>query len=248
MKARMLMALALFCSLLCVFMLTGAAADAAIGDLDGDGRVTFDDAQLIFDYVSGVGSLTREQLSCADIDGDGRVTAADAAQVFHYVTGVLRELPFVQRSGGVLTLLSLPDKITYAAGEELDLTGMTAAISYYDGTLKEITDYTVIGYEPTVGTKIIIISYEGMRTAFTVTVYPKAISEVLITSLPLKRTYLPGEALDLTGLEVTAYYDDGTYEIIESYAVSGFSGENGVNTIKIQYGSHTLSFDVTVGG
>lgn len=248
MKVRILIASALCCSLMCVFVLTGSAANTVLGDLDGDSHVTFDDAQMIFDYVSGNGSLTREQLAYADIDGDGRVTVADAAQAFHYVTGVLRDLPYVQRSGGALTLLSLPDKVTYTVGEPLDLSGMEVGITYFDGTSKKVSGYSVTGYEPTVGTKIITVSYEGMRTAFTVTVYPKPIKRLAITSLPNKRTYRKGEALNLTGLKVTAYYEDGTSEVIDSYAVSGFTGDTGVNTIKIQYGSYTVSFDVTVGG
>ncbi len=230
-----------------VFAVT-AAKSTVTGDVDGDGFATLNDAQLIFDYVSGTGSLTRDELSAADIDGDGRVTVADAAQLFHYVNGTLRSIPYVKREGGVLTLLSLPEKITYNAGEELDLSGMRLAISYSGGESKEITDYTVSGFDSTAGIKIIIVSYDGMKTAFTVTVFPKEIAEIGFSSLPDKLRYSRGEELDLTGMVVTAYYSDGTYEDITEYAVSGFTGDEGVNTIKIQCGGHTLSFDVTVGG
>lgn len=86
-----------------------------------------------------------------------------------------------------------------------------------------------------------------MRTAFTVTVYPKEIVEIGISSLPGKIDYVYGEALDLTGLVITAYYEDGTYEDIADYVVSGFDGSVGVNTVYIQYGKFRLGFDVTVG-
>ena len=59
--------------------------------------------------------------------------------------------------------------------------------------------------------------------------------------------YVYGEALDLTGLVITAYYEDGTYEDIADYVVSGFDGSVGVNTVYIQYGKFRLGFDVTVG-
>lgn len=233
---------------LCAVIVVSAVKSSVFGDIDGDGFVTLNDAQLVFDYVSGTGSLTRDELETADIDGDGRVTVADAAQLFHYVNGTLRSIPYVKREGGVLNLLSLPEKITYKVGEALDLSGMRIAITYADGESKEITDYTVSGYEPTVGVKIIVVSYGGMKTAFTVTVFPKNISELGFSSLPDKLRYAEGEKLDLTGLIVTACYDDGTYEDVTAYAVSGFTGKRGVNTIKIQYGNMTLSFDVIVGG
>ena len=80
-----------------------------------------------------------------------------------------------------------------------------------------------------------------------VTVYPKEIVEIGISSLPGKIDYVYGEALDLTGLVITAYYEDGTYEDIADYVVSGFDGSVGVNTVYIQYGKFRLGFDVTVG-
>lgn len=230
-----------------VFAVT-AAQSTVTGDVDGDGVVTLNDAQLIFDYVSGTGSLTRDELIAADIDGDGRVTVADAAQLFHYVNGTLRSIPYVKREGGVLTLLSLPEKITYNVGEKLDLSGLRVVMSYSGGESEEITDYTVSGFDSTAGVKIIILSYDAVKTAFTVTVLPKEIVEIGFSSLPDKLIYSRGEELDLTGMVITAYYSDGTYEDITEYAVSGFTGDAGVNTIKIQCGIHTLSFNVTVGG
>ena len=86
-----------------------------------------------------------------------------------------------------------------------------------------------------------------MRTAFKVTVYRKDIVEVGSASLPGRIDYVYGGALDLTGLVITAYYEDGTYEDIADYVVSGFDGSVGVNTVYIQYGKFRLSFDVTVG-
>lgn len=238
-----------FCmTLICVLTFAAVSADdGIIGDVDGDGVVTYDDAQIIFDYVAGIGSMTQEELKSADVDGDGRVTVADAVQVFHFASGVLRSLPYVQPTGGVLTVMKLPDRIDYTVGDGLDLTGIEVCILYSDGSRKEVDDYAVTGYEPTVGVKIIVISYDGMRTAFTITVYPKEIVEIGISSLPGKIDYVYGEALDLTGLVITAYYEDGTYEDIADYVVSGFDGSVGVNTVYIQYGKFRLGFDVTVG-
>ena len=96
-----------FCmTLICVLTFAAVSADdGIIGDVDGDGVVTYDDAQIIFDYVAGIGSMTQEELKSADVDGDGRVTVADAVQVFHFASGVLRSLPYVHPTGGVLTVM-----------------------------------------------------------------------------------------------------------------------------------------------
>ena len=53
-----------FCmTLICVFTFASVSADdGIIGDVDGDGVVTYDDAQIIFDYVAGIGSMTRTQI------------------------------------------------------------------------------------------------------------------------------------------------------------------------------------------
>ncbi|WP_163582435.1 bacterial Ig-like domain-containing protein [Gracilibacillus saliphilus] len=64
-----------------------------------------------------------------------------------------------------------------------------------------------------------------------------------------KREYLIGEELDLTGLEVTAIYDDGTTEILspEDYVVTGFdNSENGTNTLTIHYNGVTETIDVEI--
>ncbi|MGN8647189.1 bacterial Ig-like domain-containing protein [Gracilibacillus sp. HCP3S3_G5_1] len=64
-----------------------------------------------------------------------------------------------------------------------------------------------------------------------------------------KREYLVGEELDLTGLEVTAIYDDGTTERLspEDYLVTGFdSTEIGTNTLTIHYNGFTETITVEI--
>lgn len=60
-----------------------------LGDLNGDGRVTGADTNLIFRYVSGTVELTERQLKAADVNGDDRVTGADTNLVFRYVSGTI---------------------------------------------------------------------------------------------------------------------------------------------------------------
>lgn len=62
------------------------------GDVNGDGKVTGADTNLIFRYVSGMVSLSEEQQKASDVNGDGRVTGADTNLVFRYVSGTLESL------------------------------------------------------------------------------------------------------------------------------------------------------------
>lgn len=47
------------------------------GDLDGDGRLTVQDLNLLGAYLRGERGLTDDQIRAADVDQDGRITEAD---------------------------------------------------------------------------------------------------------------------------------------------------------------------------
>ena len=66
-----------------------------------------------------------------------------------------------------------------------------------------------------------------------------------MTTLP-KLDYLEGDEFDPTGMVVTAYYDNGTSEVVNGYAISGYDSTSGTKTITIKYGGKTTTFKVTV--
>ena len=59
------------------------------GDVDGDGRVTALDGDLVYAYHNAECTLTSEQLSRADRNGDGRVNALDAAMIYAAANGTV---------------------------------------------------------------------------------------------------------------------------------------------------------------
>lgn len=63
-----------------------------IGDVDGDGVVTAQDAAQILRHVVGLEVLPDSYLLQADVDGDGLITAADAAKILQYVVGLIETL------------------------------------------------------------------------------------------------------------------------------------------------------------
>lgn len=63
-----------------------------MGDVNGDGLVTAEDAARILRHVVGLETLPAETLLQADVDGDGAVTAADAAKILQFVVGLIDAL------------------------------------------------------------------------------------------------------------------------------------------------------------
>ena len=74
--------------------------------------------------------------------------------------------------------------------------------------------------------------------------------DITLNVLNVKRAYEQGEALDLTGLVVTAKYSDGTSKEVTDYVANPANGavlnEIGEKAISIAYGEYTKTFTVMV--
>ncbi|NOV03691.1 immunoglobulin-like domain-containing protein [Paenibacillus planticolens] len=93
------------------------------------------------------------------------------------------------------------------------------------------------------------------RYTITNNVTTVSLTGIAVKTLPAKTSYIVGDALDLTGLEIEAAYSDGTKASVSGYAVSPAGGTSlnatGTTTVSITYTedgvSKTASFNVTVG-
>ena len=75
----------------------------------------------------------------------------------------------------------------------------------------------------------------------------KSIKEIKVTKDPTKIEYKGGETIDLTGIEVTAYYNDETTEPISSEQLICKEYVNyGEIKVELKYQGFTTSFNVTV--
>lgn len=93
----------------------------------------------------------------------------------------LRSCPQARVSGCELT--KLPDKLEYAAGDDLDVSGGVLSVIYEDGIRSEIAldEDMVSGYDTAkVGTQTISVNYANGETSFEITVI-----EVLVDGLQL---------------------------------------------------------------
>ncbi len=77
----------------------------------------------------------------------------------------------------------------------------------------------------------------------------RTLTGIEITHGPNRTEYLEGdEKINVSGLEVSAVYSDGTYEILDptEYTVSGYSPEPGTHTVTVKYLDYTDTFEITV--
>lgn len=63
------------------------APDSVLGDVDGNGTITAEDALAVLKHVVGVQSVSEEKY--ADVDKNGSITAEDALCILKYVVGIL---------------------------------------------------------------------------------------------------------------------------------------------------------------
>ena len=151
-----------------------------------------------------------------------------------------------------IEIVSAPEKTSYNEGVDLlDLAGGRIAVNYSNGTRKELRMGVdmISGFDVTVpGEQTLTVTYAGQTAQFDVEVIAKQMTGIAVTVLPTKLEYVAGEEFDPTGMEVTAYYDNGASEVLDpgAYEISGFEPTAGEHTVTVSVGELSDSFAVTV--
>ncbi|MBO5869394.1 MAG: bacterial Ig-like domain-containing protein, partial [Clostridia bacterium] len=142
-------------------------------------------------------------------------------------------------------IATLPTKVVYNRRESFDRTGLVVKGIYRDGSEKEITDYTVSGYNAlVVGKQTITIKYNDLTTTFDVLVGATAIE---ISKTP-KTMYYIGEEFDSKGLEIQLVCSNGdSMTVTDRYTVSGFDSKTvGYKELTVEYLGFTTSLTVYI--
>lgn len=145
-------------------------------------------------------------------------------------------------------------KTSYIEGEAFDPSALVFTATYEDGTTAEGLTSAVIDWSPkrplTTADENVTISYMGYEKDIAVTVAEKKITALAITKAPNRTTFAKGEALDLTGIEVTATYEDESTEKVTDYTVKDSEDKNYISgeTTLDAAGSVTLKLTATSGG
>lgn len=149
-----------------------------------------------------------------------------------------------------------PSKTTYKLNEEFSTDGMVVKVTYTNGAIREITDYTCSKLDSaTVGDKTVTISYTmgGVtKTAdVTVNVTDLAVTGIEVTTPPTKTTYVIGESFNPAGMAVTAHYSNGDSKVLESGeyicdTTTPFDNSKGKVNVEVKAAGLTTTVEVTV--
>ena len=143
-----------------------------------------------------------------------------------------------------------PDKTIYLIGEKLDITGMELTVTYDNDTTEiiPVNNAYVGGFNSdTTGFNTITITYGGKITSCTLTIVE--LYAISVTKQPDKTHYFTGESMNITGLEVTAFYSSDIEQTVplSDIIVSGFNSiTTGLKTITVIYNGKIDTFDVLV--
>ena len=128
------------------------------------------------------------------------------------------------------------DAVKSDAGGKYSCTFIVPQVS--PGTLT-----VVAGYGTNVANKSLLISDGGGIT-------PVTLDRIEITKPATKLVYTVGDSLDITGLEVTGYYSDGSSraEPISAASISGFDSSKPATqqTLTITIGGKTATYEVSI--
>ncbi len=148
-----------------------------------------------------------------------------------------------------------PEKLNYFTEDNLDTEGLVVKVNYTDGSEGYLFegDYSVTPEKLTTeGTQEITVKYMDFTAEFYVEV-KAAPSSIEITALPEKQQYSIGESFDVTGMEVSIVYENGTREVLgeNEYTVeyNDFSKQPGIKAITVSLNARpsvTAEFSVLV--
>ena len=156
----------------------------------------------------------------------------------------------IEEASVVSIRVKAPEKTQYFTGDEFDPSGLEVYALYSNSAEVDVTQSAQLsGFDSeTAGEKTVTVTYKNCTDSFNVTVTESAKLVGIELTPPSKTVYKEGEALDLTGMTVTANYSDGTSrDVTELVEVSSFDPTTyGDQTVTVTYGEISESFSVTV--
>ncbi len=209
--------------------------------------------QLAVSYANGTTEYLTEGFICTptqlDYAGSQTITVSYQGQSCSFDVAVEQQTETVTGIG----ILSYPNKMRYTVGETLNTTGLSIRAYTNLGGFRDVDNgFTCTPMTLTYpGEQEISVSYGDALCSFTVTVEnePEVPTSLAVEHLPNKTRYLPGEALDISGLVLKQISNLGNAQ----YIYSGFScsptqlmNTLGNQQITVYYGNLTTTFSVTV--
>ena len=148
---------------------------------------------------------------------------------------------------------SVPAKLNYETGDNIDLTGGQLAVYYSDNTVEyvDINENMVSVKKFTyAGEQDVKVYYGNFELSYKVNVIKVTkITKLEIAKMPDKTNFVQNTAFDFTGATALATYDDGTTKTVEITTENTTGGDitkTGKYTITFEYEGLTTQFEVNV--
>lgn len=220
-----------------------------------EGKETFDVTGGRIRVVYNNGTSDELDMTEAMVTGfDNTVAGIQTLTVTYSGKTATFQVEIVAKQLVAIELNDLPAKLTYLEGKDtLNLFGGRLKLIYDNdsSTLIDLTAAMVSGFDNTrVGEQTLVVSYNGFRTTFKITVVAKSINTIALIQLPTKLTYLEGsETLNTTGgVLLLTYNNDQTEQIsLTPDMVSGFDNSRaGFVMLTVTYAACTDYFEVEI--
>ena len=104
-----------------------------------------------------------------------------------------------------------PSKLVYYVGDAEERNGLAVAVVYSNGNTALLeSGYTVSGFSSnTIGEKTVTVKYKDLTATYKINVVEPALLMINIDKVPNKLFYYIGEVLDISGIKVSAIYENG---------------------------------------
>lgn len=155
-----------------------------------------------------------------------------------------------------INLIYTPAKTTYYLNDPFDPLGMVVNANFSSGAVRALnpSEYAISGFDSTTpGKKTVTVASAAdaeIHTSFDITVRPSVLQSLEITRQPSKTTYYLGETLNLSGLVVSAVYDDSRVMLQSGEYTSDSSGFNtattGQKVVVFSHKGKTINLTLTV--
>lgn len=147
-----------------------------------------------------------------------------------------------------IEVLELP-KLNYFVGQSFDSNGLKVVANYNSGKQVDVTEDCT--FTPSDNLKIedeiITVSYLNFTTEINISVSKVEMSSIEVTKKPTKLVYYEGESVDLSGIEVTANFNNGSTMILSSgYTYSPEILSTSHSSVTITYQNLSTTYNITV--
>ena len=114
-----------------------------------------------------------------------------------------------------ISVTKLPEKFKYYEGAEIDFTGLTVEVEFANGEKNSnFKGYSVAHNSKYADPAMLpTVTYGKLFSEIEIEII--AIKAILVTKNPDRVIYTEGEIFDPKGMEITAYFDDNTYNTVE---------------------------------